>query len=85
MRTSSSMSWMHPTGPRRSDRGVRTVFTEVDARKVPLNEVDVADPFVVERLERRNPRTQWFPPAQDRESPNCWRTSAGPYRARGAA
>ena len=39
---------------------VRSVFAEVDARKVPeiivLNKADAADPFVIERLKQREPR-----------------------------
>lgn len=49
----------HPD-PEGQIAAVRTVFTEVDARKVPeiivLNKVDVADPFVVERLKQKEPR-----------------------------
>lgn len=49
----------HPD-PEGQIAAVRTVFTEVDARKVPeiivLNKVDVADPFVVERLNQKEPR-----------------------------
>ncbi|MHA7191603.1 GTPase HflX [Arthrobacter sp. MDT2-16] len=40
---------------------VRTVLTEVDARKVPeivvFNKADAADPFVIERLRQREPRS----------------------------
>jgi GTP-binding protein HflX len=49
----------HPD-PEGQIAAVRSVFTEVDARKVPeiivLNKVDVADPFVVERLKQKEPR-----------------------------
>jgi GTP-binding protein HflX len=49
----------HPD-PEGQIAAVRTVFSEVDARKVPeiivLNKVDVADPFVVERLKQKEPR-----------------------------
>ena len=49
----------HPD-PEGQIAAVRTVFSEVDARKVPeiivLNKVDVADPFVVERLRQKEPR-----------------------------
>ncbi len=49
----------HPD-PEGQIAAVRAVFTEVDARKVPeiivLNKVDVADPFVVERLKQKEPR-----------------------------
>lgn len=49
----------HPD-PEGQIAAVRTVFSEVDARKVPeiivLNKADAADPFVVERLKQREPR-----------------------------
>ncbi|MGG5172186.1 GTPase HflX [Pseudarthrobacter sp. J1738] len=49
----------HPD-PEGQIAAVRTVFSEVDARKVPeiivLNKADAADPFVVERLRQREPR-----------------------------
>ncbi len=49
----------HPD-PEGQIAAVRSVFSEVDARKVPeiivLNKVDVADPFVVERLKQKEPR-----------------------------
>ncbi|WP_159707297.1 GTPase HflX [Arthrobacter sp. 18067] len=49
----------HPD-PEGQIAAVRAVFTEVDARKIPeiivLNKVDVADPFVVERLKQKEPR-----------------------------
>ncbi|MGH7752627.1 MAG: GTPase HflX, partial [Gemmatimonadales bacterium] len=49
----------HPD-PEGQIAAVRHVFSEVDARKIPeiivLNKVDVADPFVVERLRQREPR-----------------------------
>ncbi|MFJ3958718.1 GTPase HflX [Arthrobacter sp. NPDC090010] len=50
----------HPD-PEGQIAAVRTVFTEVDARKVPeiivLNKADAADPFVLERIRQREPRT----------------------------
>ncbi|WP_306922112.1 GTPase HflX [Arthrobacter globiformis] len=49
----------HPD-PEGQIAAVRSVFAEVDARKVPeiivLNKADAADPFVVERLKQREPR-----------------------------
>jgi GTP-binding protein HflX len=49
----------HPD-PEGQIAAVREVLTEVDARKLPeivvLNKADAADPFVVERLRRREPR-----------------------------
>ena len=49
----------HPD-PEGQIAAVRSVFSEVDARKVPeiivLNKADAADPFVVERLKQREPR-----------------------------
>ncbi|GAA3316921.1 GTPase HflX [Arthrobacter ramosus] len=49
----------HPD-PEGQIAAVRTVFSEVDARKIPeiivLNKADVADPFVVERLKQKEPR-----------------------------
>jgi GTP-binding protein HflX len=49
----------HPD-PEGQIAAVRAVFSEVDARKIPeiivLNKVDVADPFVVERLKQKEPR-----------------------------
>lgn len=49
----------HPD-PEGQIAAVRAVFSEVDARKVPeiivLNKADAADPFVIERLKRREPR-----------------------------
>ncbi|MBT2514237.1 GTPase HflX [Arthrobacter sp. ISL-30] len=49
----------HPD-PEGQIAAVRTVFSEVDARKIPeiivLNKVDVADPFVLERLKQKEPR-----------------------------
>jgi GTP-binding protein HflX len=49
----------HPD-PEGQIAAVRQVFSEVDARKLPeiivLNKADAADPFVVERLRRREPR-----------------------------
>jgi len=49
----------HPD-PEGQIAAVRTVFSEVDARKVPeiivLNKADAADPFVLERLKQREPR-----------------------------
>jgi GTP-binding protein HflX len=50
----------HPD-PEGQIAAVRTVLAEVDALKIPeiiiLNKVDIADPFVVERLRQREPRT----------------------------
>ncbi|WDF34421.1 GTPase HflX [Arthrobacter agilis] len=50
----------HPD-PEGQIAAVRTVLTEVDARDVPeiivLNKADAADPFVIERLRQREPRT----------------------------
>ncbi|WP_256127937.1 GTPase HflX [Arthrobacter sp. SDTb3-6] len=50
----------HPD-PEGQIAAVRTVFTEVGAQKIPeiivLNKADIADPFVVERLRQREPRT----------------------------
>ncbi|MHA7282403.1 GTPase HflX [Arthrobacter sp. TMS2-4] len=50
----------HPD-PEGQIAAVRAVLTEVDARKVPeiivLNKADAADPFVIERLRQREPRT----------------------------
>ncbi|MDP5227862.1 MULTISPECIES: GTPase HflX [Arthrobacter] len=50
----------HPD-PEGQIAAVRQVFTEVDARKVQeiivLNKADAADPFVVERLRQREPRS----------------------------
>ncbi|WP_445154750.1 GTPase HflX [Arthrobacter sp. Hor0625] len=49
----------HPD-PEGQIAAVRSVFSEVDARKVPeiivLNKADAADPYVVERLKQREPR-----------------------------
>lgn len=49
----------HPD-PEGQIAAVRSVFSEVDARKIPeiivLNKVDVADPYVVERLKQKEPR-----------------------------
>ncbi len=50
----------HPD-PEGQISAVRSVFAEVDALKIPeiiiLNKADIADPFVVERLRQREPRT----------------------------
>ena len=50
----------HPD-PEGQIAAVRTVLSEVDALKIPeiiiLNKADIADPFVVERLRQREPRT----------------------------
>jgi GTP-binding protein HflX len=50
----------HPD-PEGQIAAVRTVFAEVSALKIPeiivLNKADIADPFVVERLRQREPRT----------------------------
>ncbi len=50
----------HPD-PEGQIAAVRAVLTEVDARKVPeiivLNKADAADPFVIERLRQREPRS----------------------------
>ncbi|KNC19188.1 GTP-binding protein [Arthrobacter sp. RIT-PI-e] len=50
----------HPD-PEGQIAAVRSVLTDVDARKVPeiivLNKADAADPFVIERLRQREPRT----------------------------
>lgn len=50
----------HPD-PEGQIAAVRTVFGEVGALKIPeiivLNKADIADPFVVERLRQREPRT----------------------------
>ncbi|RJT80751.1 GTPase HflX [Arthrobacter cheniae] len=50
----------HPD-PEGQIAAVRAVLTEVDARKIPeiivLNKADAADPFVIERLRQREPRT----------------------------
>lgn len=50
----------HPD-PEGQIAAVRTVFAEVGALKIPeiiiLNKADIADPFVVERLRQREPRT----------------------------
>jgi GTPase len=49
----------HPD-PEGQIAAVRTVFSEVDARKIPeiivLNKADAADPFVIERLKQKEPR-----------------------------
>jgi GTP-binding protein HflX len=50
----------HPD-PEGQIAAVRTVLNDVDARRVPeiivLNKADAADPFVIERLRQREPRT----------------------------
>ncbi len=50
----------HPD-PEGQIAAVRTVFAEVGALKIPeiivLNKADIADPFVIERLRQREPRT----------------------------
>ena len=50
----------HPD-PEGQIAAVRSVLSDVDARKVPeiivLNKADAADPFVIERLRQREPRT----------------------------
>jgi GTP-binding protein HflX len=50
----------HPD-PEGQIAAVRAVLTEIDARKVPeiivFNKADAADPFVIERLRQREPRS----------------------------
>ena len=50
----------HPD-PEGQIAAVRSVLADVDARRIPeiivLNKADAADPFVIERLRRREPRT----------------------------